>query len=170
MIELRAIGERVAARRRPRPEMRAIDNEAQIEFLKEFIAPLLDQASWRDDHNASRIGSHDQLADVEPCHNRLAGARIVREDEPQRLTGEHRLVDGGDLMGKRVNVRAMDRHHRVEQEREVYPLRLARELERIPIAVERPRALDGCLRDGRLVGPAEQTFVYRAVGGAIDDL
>ena len=114
--------------------------ELQAELLEEFVAPLLDQAAGRDDQDAAGIGAHDQLADVEAGHDRLAGARVVGQDEPQRLARQHGLVDGGDLVRQRLDVRRVDRHHRVEEEGEVDALGLAGELERCTVTVEGPRA------------------------------
>ena len=111
-----------------------------------------------------------ELADVEAGHDGLAGTGVVGQDEPQRLAGEHRLVDGGDLVGQRLHVRGVDRHHRVEQEREVDPLGLAGELERGAVAVEGPGAFGRGEADRLLVGAREQPLFHRAVGRAVDEL
>ena len=66
-----------------------------------------------------RIGSHDELANVEACHDRLASTRIVSQDKSERLPGKHRFVDCGDLVRQRIDVRGVDRHHRIKQERQV---------------------------------------------------
>ena len=116
------------------------------------------------------VRPHDQLADVEPGHDGLAGAGIVGEDEPQRLAREHRLVDGGDLVRERLDVRGVDRHHRVEQEREVDALGLAGELEGGAVAVEGERAFGRREADRLLIDAREQSLLHRAVGGAIDEL
>ena len=60
----------------------------------------------------------------------------------KRLARQHRLVDGRDLVRQRLHVRGVDRHHRVEQKREVDALGLAGQLERRAVAVEGPRAFD----------------------------
>ena len=61
----------------------------QTELLEHFLAPLLDEAARGNDENAASVGAHDQFADVEARHDRLACARIVGEDEPQRLARQH---------------------------------------------------------------------------------
>jgi hypothetical protein len=53
-----------------------------------------------------------------PGRDCLAGAGIGSQDEPERLASEHRLGDGRDLAGQRSDVRGLDRHHRVQQERQ----------------------------------------------------
>ena len=81
-----------------------------------------------------------QLADVETGHDGLAGAGIVGQDEAQRLRGQHRLVDGRDLVRQRVHVRRVDGHHRVEEEGQVDALGLDGELEVLAVAIEGPGA------------------------------
>ena len=72
--------------------------------------------------------------------------------------------------GRRVHVRGVDGHHRVEQEREIDPLRLARELECGRVPVEGPRTLGGGGGDRRLVGSAEQPLLEGPVGQLVEDL
>ena len=146
------------------------DAELEPELLEQLVAPLLDQAAGRDDQDAAGVGPHDEFADVEAGHDGLAGAGVVGQDEPQRLARQHRLVDGGDLVRQRLHVRRVDRHHRVEQEREVDALGLDGELERRAVAVEGPGALGGGEADVGLVGAIEQAVLQRAVGRLVDDL
>src|SRR5207244_8230117 len=103
--------------------------EFQSKFLKHLVPPLLDQASWRNDDDAPGVGAHNEFADVEARHDGLAGAGIVGEDEPKRLARQHGFIDGRDLVGERLHVGRVYRHHWVEQEREVDAARLDRELE-----------------------------------------
>ena len=119
------------------------DAELQAELLEEFVPPLLNKTAGGHDEHPRGVGPHDEFADVEARHDRLAGARVVGEDVPQRLPGQERLVDGRDLMGQRVYVRRVDCHHGVEQEGQVDPLRLTGELEGVGIAVEGPGPLGG---------------------------
>ena len=116
------------------------DAELQAELLEQLVPPLLDEAAGRDDQDAAGVGPHDEFADVEAGHDRLARAGVVGQDEAQRLARQHRLVDGGDLVRQRLHVRRVDGHHRVEQEREVDALGLDGELEGRAVAVEGPRA------------------------------
>ena len=100
----------------------------------------------------------------------LPGPGVVGQDEPQRLARQHRLVDGRDLVRQRIDVRGVDGHHRVEQEREVDPLGFAGELERGGVAVEGPGAFGRGRRDGGLVGSAEQPLFERSIGQLVEDL
>ncbi len=137
--ELVVVLERIAARRCGF-QLLGEDAELQPEFLEQLVPPLLDEAAGRDDQDAAGVRPHDQFADVEAGHDRLARAGIVGQDEAQRLARQHRLVDGGDLVRQRVHVRGVDRHHRVEQESEVDALGLDGKLEVLAVAVERPGA------------------------------
>ena len=121
--QLVVVLERLA--RRGLLEERGIDAELQAELLEQLVPPLLDEAPRGNDKDAAGVGSQDELTDVEPGHDRLAGPGVVGQDEAERLAGEHRLVDGGDLVGQRLDVRGVHRHHGVEQEGEVDPLGLA---------------------------------------------
>lgn len=132
--ELMVILERVARWRRFFQRGRE-DSELQAEFLEQFVPPLLDEAARRDDQHPPSIGPHDQFADVEARHDGLARAGVVGQDEAQRLTRQHRLVDGGDLVRQRLDVGGVDGHHRIEQKRQVDPLGLAGENKLFPVAV-----------------------------------
>ena len=68
----------------------------------------------------------------------LPGARVVGEEEAQRLTRKHRLVDAGDLVRQRVDHRGVDRQQRVEQVREADALGLGHQPEQRPVAVPSP--------------------------------
>ena len=108
----------------------------QAEFLEKLVAPLLDQAAGRHDEDAVRIGAHDQLADVEPGHDRLACAGVIGQDEAQGLAREHGFIDSGDLVRQRLDIRGVDRHHRVEQKSEVDAFGFAGQLEGGAVAVK----------------------------------
>ena len=88
----------------------------------------------------------------------------------KRLPGKHRLIDGRDLVGQRLHVRRVDRHHRVEEKREVDALRFAGQLERRTVTVEGPGAFNRRDADALFVGPAEEPFFRGAVRGAVEDL
>jgi hypothetical protein len=45
----------------------------------------------------------DQLLDEEARHDRLARARVIGEQEAQRLTRQHGLIDRGDLVRQRFD-------------------------------------------------------------------
>jgi hypothetical protein len=120
--------------------------------------------------NPPGVCPHDEFADVEARHDGLPGSRVVGQDEPEGLAGQHRFVDGGDLVRERVHVRGVDCHHRVEQEREVDSLRLAGQLERGRVAVEGPGPRDRRRGNRRLVVLAEEPLLECPVGQLVDDL
>ena len=91
--------------------------EGQTELLAHLRLPLLDQAPRRHHQAPLEIPAQEQLADEEPGHDRLTRARIVGEEVTQGLLGQHVLVDRGDLVRQRLDVRRVHRHHRVEQMR-----------------------------------------------------
>ena len=62
--------------------------EPQPKFEEQFVLPLLDQAAGRHDQTLADIVAQQQFLDVEPGHNRLAGAGIVGQQEPQRSSGQ----------------------------------------------------------------------------------
>jgi hypothetical protein len=70
-------------------------------------------------------------------HDRLAGSGIVSQDKAQRLPGKQRFIDRGDLVRQRLDVRGVNRHHRIEEEGEVDPFGLAGQLKGGTVAVER---------------------------------
>ena len=100
----------------------------------------------------------------------LAGSRIIRQDEPQRLPGKHRLVHGCDLMRQRFDIRCVNRHHGVEKKREVDAFCFAGQLKRSAIAIKGPGAFDGGNAEVLFVGTAQQTFLGGSVRRAIEDL
>jgi capsular polysaccharide biosynthesis protein len=63
----------------------------QTEFLGKLILPLLDEISRSDNQAAVEIAAdHEQAR-----HDGFTGARIVREQEAQRLTRQHLAVNDG---------------------------------------------------------------------------
>jgi hypothetical protein len=78
--------------------------------------------------------------DEKPRHDRLARARIVGQQEAQRLTRQHRLVDRGDLVRQRLDERGVHGEHGIEQVRESDAVRLGDQAEERAIAVEAPRS------------------------------
>ena len=125
-------------RRRALIRSRGEDVEVEVELLVELRLPLLDERPGRDDQAALEGAADDELADEEPGHDRLAGARVVREEEAQRLARQHRLVDGGDLVRQRLDDARGDREVRVEEVGEVDALRLGGQAEERAVAVEAP--------------------------------
>lgn len=93
-----------------------------------------------------------------------------RASEPRLVAGLNRVAGEGDLVRQWVHVRGVDRHHRIEEEREIDPLRLARELKRGGVPVEGPRALRRCRGDCGLVGRAEQPLFEPSVRELVENL
>lgn len=140
------------------------DLEGQLEAAPEFVLPLLGQTAGADDQAALQVTAGDQLLDQQARHDRLARARVVRQQEAQRLPGQHGIVDGGDLVRERVDQRGMDGEQRVEQMGKPYAVRLGHQAEGVPFSVEAPGAPG---RDGfepGLVVPIEQFIAEAAFG------
>ncbi len=88
--------------------------EIETKLLKKFILPLVDEASRSDDEDACGVGSHDEFANVQPRHDGLARARVIRQHEAQRLLRQHGFINGGYLVWQWLYVRSVNCHHRVE--------------------------------------------------------
>ena len=116
------------------------DLEGQMEAPVQLVLPLLGEAAGADDQAALEIAARDQLLDEQPRHDGLARAGIVGEQEAQRLPGQHRLVDGGDLVRQRVDQRGVHGEHRIEEVGEADAVRLGDETEQRAVAVEAPGA------------------------------
>ena len=84
------------------------DLERELEAAVQLVLPLLDETAGADDQAAVQVAPRDQLLDEQPGHDRLPRPGIVGQEEPQGLTGEHLAIDGGDLVGQRVDQRGMD--------------------------------------------------------------
>ena len=97
------------------------DLEVQPELLPQLVLPLLDQAARGDDQAPGDVAAEHQLADQQARHDRLAGAGIVGEEEPQRLLLEEPVVDRVDLVGVRLDVRGVDRCERIREVRPLHP-------------------------------------------------
>ena len=85
-------------------ELRREDLEGEPELQVQLVLPLLDEAARGDDQAALDVLAEDQLLDVEPGHDRLAGARVVGEQEAQRRARQQLAVDGADLVRQRLDV------------------------------------------------------------------
>ncbi len=162
------IVERVATERLFR-EVTGEDSELKAELLVHLVLPLLHEAPWGDDQDPLGVGPHQELADQETSHDRLAGAGVVRKDEPQRLPGEHRLIDRRDLVGERFDVRGMHRHHRIEEVGEVDPVGLGGKFEPFAGCVERPRPPGLREGEGGFAGAEEHLLFQLPVGGLVID-
>src|SRR6266511_2901053 len=79
------------------------DLEWEVEPAVQFILPLFDQTAWADYEAALKVAARNQLLHEQAGHDRLAGSGIVSQQKTQRLTRQHRLVDGGNLMWERID-------------------------------------------------------------------
>jgi hypothetical protein len=116
------------------------DFERQVEAAREFVLPLLGEAAGADHEATSEVAACDQLLDEEPGHDRLAGARVVGQEEPQRLARQHRLVDRGDLVRQRIDERSMDGQDWIEEVGQSDAMRFGDEAKQRAFAVEAPGA------------------------------
>ena len=138
------------------------DLEGKLEAAGELVLPLLGEAAGAHDEAALQVPARDQLLDQEPRHDRLAGARIVRQQEAQRLPRQHRLVDRRDLVRQGLDHRRVDGQHRVEKVREADALRLRHQPEQRAVAVEAPRPPRGDDLQPLLGLPVEQLVGHRS--------
>ena len=142
------------------------DVERQVEAPVELVLPLLRQAAGAHHQAALQVAARDQLLDEQPRHDGLAGARVVGQQEAQRLPRQHGLVHRGDLVRQRLDLRGVHREHGVEQVREADALRLGDQAEEGAVAVEAPGppGLDDLQP---LLGVAVQKLVGHLAGGRL---
>ena len=146
----RALGEGVAAHR-GLDMLPAHDVEGQVELVRELVLPLFDQTAGRDDQAAFEAPPDQELLDQQPGHHGLAGARVVRKQETQRLAVEHRAVDRGQLVRQGLDLRGVDGDIGVEEVRETNAQRLGGQPEQPAVAVEGETAGGRHLLDPRFV-------------------
>ena len=116
------------------------DFEGQLEAAVEFVLPLFGQRAGADDEAALEVAAGDEFFDQKAGHDGLAGAGIVGEEEAQRRTGQHGLVDGGDLVRERLDVGGVYGQQGIEEMGEADALGLGNEAEEGAVAVEAPWA------------------------------
>ena len=85
-------------------ELRREDLEGEPELQVQLVLPLIDKAARGDDQAALDVLAQDELLDVQPGHDRLAGARVVGEQEAQRRARQELTVDGTQLVGQWLDV------------------------------------------------------------------
>ncbi len=135
----------------------------------ELVLPLLGKAAGADHEAAPEIAAGDQLLDEQARHDRLARARVVSEQEAERLARQHGLIDGRDLVRQWVHERGMHRQHGVEEVREADPVRLRHEAEECAVTVEAPRSAGLGDLQARLVVAIEDLVGDAAVGSPVDE-
>ena len=70
----------------------------------------------------------------------MPGARVVGQQEPQRLTRQHRLVDRRDLVRERIDEGGVHGEHRVEQMRQANAMGFGHQPEQMAVAIKAPGA------------------------------
>lgn len=73
-------------------------------------------------------------------------------------------------MRQRFDVGRVNRHHRIEEKREVDSLRFDRDLERVAVTVERPGPFDGSDVDRFFVRASQEAVANRSVWSLVDNL
>ncbi len=160
--------ERVGAEHRF-AELRREDLEGEPELQVELVLPLVDEAARGDDEAALDVLAQDELLDVEPSHDRLAGAWVVGEQEAQRRARQQLAVDRAQLMRQWLNIGRRDRQHRVGEASQLDALALGDELEVGGDSVEGTRL--GVRDREHLLGLAtEHTLAQLALGGLVRQL
>jgi len=129
--------------------------------------PLFGEATRAYNEAAPKIAASDQFLYEQTSHDRLPCPGIIREQETQRLAGQHRLVDGGNLVRERIHQRCMDSEHRVEEMSQTDAVRFRNESEECPVAVEAPRPAHLGYLKTRLVVSIEDLVRYTTVRSAI---
>ena len=89
-----------------------------MEAPVQLVLPLLREAARADDQATLQVAAGDQLLHQEPRHDGLSRARVVGQQEAERLARQHGVVDTHDLMRQRLDQRRVDGEHWVEQMRE----------------------------------------------------
>ena len=112
------------------------DAEAEAKEGAQLALPVADQAGRRDDEHAPDTAPRQHFADVEPGHDRLAGAGVVGQQEAQRLLPQHPFVDRDALVRQRIDPRRLAGEGRVELVAEGQPPRLRHRGDRVGIAGE----------------------------------
>lgn len=110
-------------------------HEVELETLGQLSHPLGSETGGGHDEDAVARPTKDQLLHVEPRHDRLAGARVVGQQETQAGLGQEPVVDRLELVGQRLDVRHRHGRH-VVGERHLDPASLDAEPELDRVAVE----------------------------------
>ena len=121
---------------------------------------MLGESAGYDDQAPPQVAAHHEFLDEQSRHDRLAGARVVSQQEAQGPQWQHVAVDRLDLMRQNLDVAGLGGQVRVEQVRERDALRLGDQLEQRRIGVQRPRATAVGQFQVGLVGAVEDLAVH----------
>ena len=114
------------------------DLEGQMKAATQLVLPLFGQTAGADDEAALQVAPGDQLLDEQTGHDGLAGAGVIGQQIAQGLARQHGLVNGGDLVGQRIDHGGVHRQHRVEEMGEADAVGLRDQAEEGAVAVETP--------------------------------
>ena len=89
------------------------DAEPEPEECAQLPLPVADETGGRHDDHPSDPPPRQHLAHDEAGHDRLAGPRVVGEQEAQRVLREHALVDRDALVRQRVDAGGLAGERRV---------------------------------------------------------
>ncbi len=121
------------------------------------------------DEAALEIPARHQLLDVQARHDGLPGARIVGQQEAERLLREHGLVHRGDLVWQRLHLGAVHGQHGIKQVRQPDAVRLGDQAIERAVAIEAPRTAALHHGEARLVLAVQNDLINATVGRAIGD-
>ena len=107
-----------------------------VELLLEFALPLEGEVGRADDQDALGEAAQLELADEQPGHDRLAGAGVVGQQEPDARELEQVVVDGLELVRQRIDARDREPEVGIELVGDAEGVRLEAEPEKPPVAVE----------------------------------
>ena len=100
---------------RTTPDIRpGYDAALQPKQRAQLTFPIAHEPGRRNDQQPADTLAEQHLPDIEPGHDGLAGAGVVREQETQRLLRQHPLIDRNALVRKRVNPGGLARKGGVE--------------------------------------------------------
>jgi hypothetical protein len=167
--EMGALGERVAGAR-GLDLSAGEDVEGEAELLVQLVLPLLYQATGGHDQTVVEVAPDGELLDEKARHDGLAGTRVVRQQEAQRVAGQHVAVNGGDLVWKRRDAGGVDSEIGVEEIGEPDAKGLRNQAQRVAVGVVRPGAPVGDQLQARLIAAIEQLLPYAAGRVLVRDL
>ena len=125
--------------------------------------PLLDQAAGGDDEHPVEVAAEHEFFGVQTGHDRLAGAGVIGEQEPQRGSGQELAVHRLDLVWQRVHGAGGHRDHRIVQACHSDAQGLGHQSELGGVGVELPATGRGFDGQRRFVGAVEQALAQAAV-------
>ena len=163
-----ALGERIAGNRAL--DLLATDHiEVEGELLFQFVLPLLDEISGRDDQASFQVAADDQLLDKQARHDCLACAGVVRKHEAKRPLRQHLAINCCDLVRVGIDPRRVHGEVGIEQVSEADALRLRGDLEGLAIGVEGKSSGTALEFKPQFIVPEKDDFA-RTVRGAVDDV